>query len=73
MKLQTQATLYEQDYYLWIETTIKKLQDNEFQSLDIDNSIEELATLGRSEKSFAELSKFNRFFGEFLTIALLPP
>ncbi|MGM3305444.1 DUF29 domain-containing protein [Anabaena sp. WFMT] len=50
MKLQTQATLYEQDYYLWLETTIKKLQEHEFQSLDIDNLIEELETLGRSEK-----------------------
>jgi predicted DNA-binding ribbon-helix-helix protein len=50
MKLQTQATLYEQDYYLWLETTIEKLKDNEFKTLDIENLIEELETLGRSEK-----------------------
>lgn len=50
MKLQTQATLYNQDYSLWLETTIEKLREHQFQSVDIDNLIEELETLGRSEK-----------------------
>ncbi|WP_016950885.1 DUF29 domain-containing protein [Anabaena sp. PCC 7108] len=50
MKIQTQATLYELDYGLWLETTIDKLQEHQFESVDIDNLIEELATLGRSEK-----------------------
>ncbi|MBD2628316.1 DUF29 domain-containing protein [Trichormus variabilis] len=50
MKLQTQATLYEQDYYLWLETTIEKLREHKFKAVDIDNLIEELETLGRSEK-----------------------
>jgi Domain of unknown function DUF29 len=50
MKVQTQAILYEQDYYLWLETTIEKLREHQFQAVDLDNLIEELETLGRSEK-----------------------
>ncbi|WP_413175446.1 DUF29 domain-containing protein [Anabaena azotica] len=50
MKLQTQATLYDQDYSLWLETTIEKLREHQFQAVDIENLIEELETLGRSEK-----------------------
>ncbi len=50
MKLQTQETLYNQDYSLWLETTIEKLREHEFQSVDIENLIEELETLGRSQK-----------------------
>jgi predicted DNA-binding ribbon-helix-helix protein len=52
MQTQTTATLtlYEQDYYLWLETIIKRLRDRHLQSVDIDNLIEELETLGRSEK-----------------------
>jgi hypothetical protein len=50
MKLQTEETLYNQDCSLWLETTIGKLREYEFQSVDIENSIEELETLGRSEE-----------------------
>ncbi|ADI63923.1 DUF29 domain-containing protein [Trichormus azollae] len=50
MKLQTQETLYNQDCSLWFETKIGKLRDYEFQSVDIENLIEELETLGGSEK-----------------------
>lgn len=50
MKVHTQVTLYEQDYSLWLKTTIEKLREHQFQSVDIENLIEELETLGRSEK-----------------------
>ncbi|MEA5579141.1 DUF29 domain-containing protein [Anabaena sp. UHCC 0451] len=50
MKVHTQVTLYEQDYSLWLKTTIEKLREHQFQAIDIDNLIEELETLGRSEK-----------------------
>ncbi|AFZ57853.1 DUF29 domain-containing protein [Anabaena cylindrica FACHB-243] len=43
-------SLYEQDFYIWIETTIKILRDRQFNQLDIDNLIEEIETMGRSEK-----------------------
>lgn len=45
-----QLTLYEQDYYLWIEKTVEQLRQNQLQEIDIQNLIEELETMGRSEK-----------------------
>ncbi len=46
--------LYEQDFQQWIETTIYQLQKGDFSSLDIDNLIEELTELGKSEKRALE-------------------
>lgn len=43
-------TLYETDFHLWIQHTIQQLQKGEFQSLDINNLIEELGSMGRSDK-----------------------
>ena len=42
--------LYDQDYHLWLETTIGKLRQEQFSTIDLDNLIEELETLGRSEQ-----------------------
>lgn len=42
--------LYEQDFYQWIETTINLLRNRELNQLDYDNLIEELESMGRSEK-----------------------
>jgi predicted DNA-binding ribbon-helix-helix protein len=44
------SELYEQDFYQWIETTAKLLRDRNFSALDMDNLIEEIETMGRSEK-----------------------
>lgn len=44
------ATLYDQDFYLWIQTTAEQLKQRKFDTVDWDNLIEELETLGRSEK-----------------------
>lgn len=43
-------TLYAQDYYLWLKTTINQLRTGQLSSVDIDNLIEKLETMGRSEK-----------------------
>lgn len=43
-------TLYEQDYYLWLRTTINQLRAGQFSSVDLENLIEELETMGRSQK-----------------------
>ena len=43
-------TLYEQDFYLWIETTVQQLKENKFNEIDIPNLIEEIESMGRSEK-----------------------
>ena len=43
-------TLYDQDYYLWLRTTINQLRTNQFSSVDLDNLIEELEDMGKSQK-----------------------
>ncbi|TRU91427.1 MAG: DUF29 domain-containing protein [Microcystis novacekii Mn_MB_F_20050700_S1] len=43
-------TLYEQDYYLWIEKTISLLKNHQFSDLDLDNLIEEIKSMGIKEK-----------------------
>ncbi|MGA8896403.1 MAG: DUF29 domain-containing protein [Planktothrix agardhii] len=45
-----QLTLYDQDYYLWIEKTVEQLSNNQFQEIDLQNLIAELESMGRSEK-----------------------
>jgi hypothetical protein len=42
-------SLYHQDFQLWIESTIHQLKNQEFALLDINNLIEELLDLGKSE------------------------
>jgi len=43
-------TQYEEDFYLWIRTTINQLQARQFERVDLENLLEELASMGRSEK-----------------------
>ena len=43
-------TLYEQDYYQWLTDTAKLLEEKEFTKLDLENLIEEIVSLGKSEK-----------------------
>ena len=44
------TSLYEQDILLWVEDTVNKLKSGDFKNLDIDNLIEELESLGISQK-----------------------
>jgi len=43
-------TLYTQDYYLWLKTTINQLRAGHFSGVDLQNLIEELESMGRREK-----------------------
>ncbi len=43
-------TLYEQDYCLWLETTVKLLQERHLKDIDFENLIEELEGMSRREK-----------------------
>lgn len=43
-------TLYEQDFYLWIANTVKQLKEGNWNEIDITNLIEELESMGRSER-----------------------
>ncbi|MHC5935749.1 DUF29 domain-containing protein [Nostoc sp.] len=50
----TTQTLYDEDYYLWLKTTINQLRARQFLSVDLDNLLEELETMGRREKRSIE-------------------
>jgi len=41
---------YEQDYLLWTEETVARLRNKKFDSLDVENLIEEVLDLGRSQR-----------------------
>jgi hypothetical protein len=43
-------TLYDMDYQLWLEQTIAQLKVQDFSQVDLENLIEEIESLGRSEK-----------------------
>ncbi len=49
--LKMSNTLYDRDLQVWIEQTINQLRYGQFEQLDIENLIEELTDLGKSEKN----------------------
>ncbi|MBO1068675.1 MAG: DUF29 domain-containing protein [Dolichospermum sp. DEX189] len=50
LTIDTNKTLYEQDFYLWIQTTLTLLRERKLEQLDIENLIEEIDSMGRREK-----------------------
>jgi DNA-directed RNA polymerase delta subunit len=44
------TALYDRDYLQWVEDVANKLRARDFDNLDIDNLIEEIEDLGKSEK-----------------------
>ena len=50
MTLTTVETLYDQDFALWIEETVKQLKSGDFSQVDLENLIEEVDSLGRRDK-----------------------
>ena len=42
--------LYDVDYHLWLVETLRQLEDNALESLDIEHLIEEILDLSRREK-----------------------
>ena len=46
----TIPTQYEQDYYLWIEKTLKQLQERDVKHLDWEHLIEEIEGLGIEQR-----------------------
>lgn len=51
MALTPTKTLYEQDFALWIATTVQSLKTGDLSQLDLENLIEEVESLGRKERS----------------------
>ncbi|MFM7427572.1 MAG: DUF29 domain-containing protein [Elainella sp.] len=45
-----QTSLYDADYQLWLAKTLEQLQAGDFDNIDLENLIEELESLGKSEK-----------------------
>jgi hypothetical protein len=43
-------SLYDQDYQIWLDDTVAHLQSRNFDALDWENLIEEIESLGRSDK-----------------------
>lgn len=43
-------TLYDRDFVAWCEDTAAKLRKREFDNLDVDNLIEEIESLGKSDR-----------------------
>jgi hypothetical protein len=43
-------SLYEQDFYKWIQTTIQQIRNQELNSVDWTNLLEELEDLGNEQK-----------------------
>ena len=60
-------SLYDTDYNLWLEETVKQLQDKDFNAIDWENLIEEIASLGRSDKR-AIKSLLTRLFEHLLKL-----
>jgi hypothetical protein len=46
--------LYEVDYLQWIETTVEKLRNQDYSSVDWGNLIEEIEDMGRNERRSLE-------------------
>ncbi|MEA5576583.1 DUF29 domain-containing protein [Anabaena sp. UHCC 0451] len=44
------SSLYQRDFLLWTLDTVDKLKTHDFDQLDLENLIEEIESLGRSEK-----------------------
>ncbi|WP_414545431.1 DUF29 domain-containing protein [Nostoc sp. CCY0012] len=53
-KVSINSQLYDQDFYLWLETTAQQLKAGKFAEVDLANLIEEIECMGRSEKRALE-------------------
>ena len=43
-------TLYDRDYSLWLDSQVQALKAGNYQALDLENLIEEIEDMGRTEK-----------------------
>jgi hypothetical protein len=48
------ASNYETDFYTWTQQQASLLKSGHFSEIDVDNIIEEIETMGRSEKRSLE-------------------
>ena len=50
IELQMLQTLYEQDFYAWVEQTAELLQSHQWDTLDLEHLVEEVVDLGKSQQ-----------------------
>lgn len=50
MTLTKVKTIYDLDFALWIEETVQKLKFGDFAQIDVENLIEEVESLGKSQR-----------------------
>ena len=48
--MRTNATLYDQDFYAWVQEQAALLKARQFDAIDLDNLIEEVESLARQER-----------------------
>jgi Domain of unknown function DUF29 len=48
--MRTNASLYEQDFYAWVQEQAALLKARQFEALDLDNLIDEVESLARQER-----------------------
>jgi Domain of unknown function DUF29 len=44
------TSLYDTDYQLWLDQTVSQLKAQDFSQIDLENLIEEIESLGKSDK-----------------------
>ncbi|MGB5596939.1 MAG: DUF29 domain-containing protein [Crocosphaera sp.] len=59
--------LYDQDYQLWLETTLEQLRNRQYSEVDWSNLLEEIEGMTRSDKR-ALKSLLTRLFEHFLKL-----
>ena len=50
MTLTKIKTLYDSDFALWLEATVKQLKSGDFSGIDLENLIDEVEALGKRDK-----------------------
>ena len=50
LQVNSLSTLYDEDFMLWLENNINLLKNGKFNQLDLENLIEELESMGKSDK-----------------------
>jgi hypothetical protein len=61
MTLVKVKTLYDSDFVVWIEETVKQLKSGDFSQVDLENLIEEVESLGKKDKRELENSLMTLF------------
>ena len=66
MMSQTIADLYDEDFVLWVEVTVARLRNRDFNQIDWVNLIEEVESLGKRDKR--ELDRLTTLFEHALKV-----